>query len=64
MQTFMARSLEPGVLMTAMDADVIKTYVAAGLGVSVVQAAVMTNDAIPECPRWTLLTSSSPSRSC
>jgi DNA-binding transcriptional LysR family regulator len=40
MQTFEAKGLQPKVVMTAMDADVIKTYVAAGLGVSVVQSAV------------------------
>jgi LysR family cys regulon transcriptional activator len=40
MQTFQAKGLQPKVVMTAMDADVIKAYVAAGLGVSVVQTAV------------------------
>ena len=40
MQAFMTKGLEPKVIMTAMDADIIKAYVAAGLGVSVVQAAV------------------------
>lgn len=40
MQTFQAKRLKPHVVITAMDADVIKTYVAAGLGVAVVQSAV------------------------
>lgn len=40
MRTFQDKGLQPKVVMTAMDADVIKAYVAAGLGVSVVQAAV------------------------
>lgn len=44
LQAFQARRLEPNVVLTAMDADVIKTYVAAGLGVSVVQSAVYDAD--------------------
>ena len=40
MQTLQSKGLEPQIVMTAMDADVIKTYVAAGLGISIVQAAV------------------------
>lgn len=40
MRTFHTAGLQPNVIMTAMDADVIKAYVAAGLGVSVVQSAV------------------------
>jgi DNA-binding transcriptional LysR family regulator len=43
-RAFQARELEPNVVLTAMDADVIKTYVAAGLGVSVVQSAVYDRD--------------------
>lgn len=40
MQTFESKALQPKIVMTAMDADVIKSYVAAGLGISIVQAAV------------------------
>ena len=40
MQAFQARGLDANVVLTAMDADVIKAYVGAGLGVSVVQSEV------------------------
>ena len=35
---FKLRKLEPKVVMTAIDADVIKTYVALGLGIGIVAA--------------------------
>jgi LysR family cys regulon transcriptional activator len=40
MRTFRDAGLRPNVVLTAMDADVMKAYVAAGLGVAVVQSAV------------------------
>jgi LysR family cys regulon transcriptional activator len=40
MQAFGEKGLKPNVVLTATDADVIKAYVAAGLGVAVVQASV------------------------
>jgi len=39
-QAFADRRLEPNVVLTATDADVIKAYVAAGLGVAIVQRPV------------------------
>ncbi len=39
-QAFAEKSLTPNVVLTATDVDVIKAYVAAGLGVAVVQATV------------------------
>ncbi|MDD5247466.1 MAG: HTH-type transcriptional regulator CysB [Rhodocyclaceae bacterium] len=35
-QAFVARGLEPSVVLTALDADIIKTYVALGLGIGLV----------------------------
>lgn len=40
MQAFEEKGLKPNVVLTATDADVIKAYVAAGLGVAVVQTSV------------------------
>jgi LysR family cys regulon transcriptional activator len=40
MQEFEEKHLTPNVVLTATDADVIKAYVAAGLGVAVVQSSV------------------------
>ncbi|MBX3665833.1 MAG: LysR family transcriptional regulator [Burkholderiales bacterium] len=40
MQAFEERKLRPNVVLTATDADVVKAYVAAGLGVAIVQAPV------------------------
>lgn len=40
MQAFEERKLTPNVVLTATDADVIKAYVAAGLGVAIVQSPV------------------------
>lgn len=41
MQTFKQNGIAPNVVLTASDADVIKTYVAAGLGVAIVQQPVI-----------------------
>jgi LysR family cys regulon transcriptional activator len=35
-QAFLARNLQPNVVLTALDADIIKTYVALGLGLGIV----------------------------
>lgn len=43
-QAFQARNLSPNVVLTALDADIIKTYVALGLGVGVV-ATMAYNEA-------------------
>jgi LysR family cys regulon transcriptional activator len=40
LQAFEARGLQPNLALTAIDAEVIKTYVEAGMGVAVVQAPV------------------------
>lgn len=40
LQAFRDKRLRPNIVLTAMDADVIKAYVGAGLGISVVQAPV------------------------
>ena len=40
MRAFEEKKLTPNIVLTATDADVIKAYVAAGLGVAVVQASV------------------------
>ncbi len=37
-KAFAARSLQPNVVLTAIDADIIKTYVALGLGIGIVAA--------------------------
>jgi DNA-binding transcriptional LysR family regulator len=37
-RTFAARSLEPDIVLTALDSDVIKSYVALGLGVGIISA--------------------------
>jgi LysR family transcriptional regulator, cys regulon transcriptional activator len=37
-RTFAARGLEPDVVLTALDSDVIKSYVALGLGVGIISA--------------------------
>jgi LysR family cys regulon transcriptional activator len=37
-KAFAARGLEPNVVLTAIDADIIKTYVSLGLGVGIVAA--------------------------
>lgn len=37
-QAFAARNLSPNVVLTAIDADIIKTYVALGLGIGIVAA--------------------------
>lgn len=41
MQTFRQNDIAPNVVLTATDADVIKTYVAARLGVAIVQQPVI-----------------------
>jgi LysR family cys regulon transcriptional activator len=40
LQVFEQKGLKPDIVLTATDADVIKAYVAAGLGVAIVQAPV------------------------
>lgn len=66
-RAFAAAGLEPQVAMTARDADLIKTYVRAGLGVGLLaEMAVSARDdadlralpapaAVPECVSWAVL---------
>jgi LysR family cys regulon transcriptional activator len=66
-RAFATRGLEPQLAMTARDADLIKTYVRAGIGigllaemaVSAIQdsdlVAFPAPDAIPECTAWAVL---------
>lgn len=66
-RAFAAAGLEPQIAMTARDADLIKTYVRAGLGVGLLaEMAVSTRDdgdlralpapsAVPECTSWAVL---------
>ena len=66
-RAFAERGLEPRIAMTARDADLIKTYVRAGLGVGLLaEMAVVADDlatlaarpapaAIPECIAWAVL---------
>jgi DNA-binding transcriptional LysR family regulator len=65
-RAFASRELEPDLALTALDADLIKTYVRAGLGVGLLaEMAVSGNDtdlrawpapaAIPECIAWAVL---------
>lgn len=66
-RAFAQRGLEPRIAMTARDADLIKTYVRAGLGVGLLaEMAVGAEDAetlralqapetIPECTAWAVL---------
>ena len=65
-RAFGTRDLEPDLALTALDADLIKTYVRAGLGVGLLaEMAVSGNDtdlrawpapaAIPECIAWAVL---------
>lgn len=66
-QAFEAAGLEPHVVCTARDADLIKTYVRAGLGVGVLgEMAMLPEDAadlcvlalgelFPECTSWLLV---------
>lgn len=66
-RAFAASALEPRIAMTARDADLIKTYVRAGLGVGMLaEMAVDADDvdalcalpapgAIPECTAWAVL---------
>jgi LysR family cys regulon transcriptional activator len=66
-RAFAQAGLEPQIAMTARDADLIKTYVRAGLGVGLLaEMAVSTRDdgdlralpapaAVPECTSWAVL---------
>jgi DNA-binding transcriptional LysR family regulator len=65
-RAFAANGLEPQLAMTARDADLIKTYVRAGLGVGVLAEmalgaadgdlhALPVPDTIPECTAWAVL---------
>lgn len=66
-RTFAAAGLEPQLAMTARDADLLKTYVRAGLGVGLLaEMAVTAQDeddlhalaapaALPECIAWAVL---------
>jgi LysR family cys regulon transcriptional activator len=66
-RAFAAAGLEPQIAMTARDADLIKTYVRAGLGVGLLaEMAVSARDdgdlralpapaAVPECTSWAVL---------
>ena len=66
-RTFTAAGLEPQLAMTARDADLLKTYVRAGLGVGLLaEMAVTAQDeddlhvlaapaALPECIAWAVL---------
>ncbi len=63
-RAFAARGLEPNVAFTARDADVIKTYVARGLGIGIVASMAWSADArdglvaldasglFPRCTTW------------
>ncbi|GAB6197110.1 LysR family transcriptional regulator [Lysobacter xanthus] len=66
-RAFAARGLEPRIAMTARDADLIKTYVRAGLGVGLLAEmavgaddldalrALPAPDVVPECIAWAVL---------
>lgn len=65
-RTFVDAGLEPQLAMTARDADLIKTYVRAGLGVGVLAEmavgardddlkALPAPDALPECITWAVI---------
>jgi len=65
-RAFATQGLEPDLALTALDADLIKTYVRAGLGVGLLaEMAVSAGDgdlrawpapsAIPECTAWAVL---------
>ncbi len=65
-RAFAKRELEPDLALTALDADLIKTYVRTGLGVGLLaEMAVSASDtdlrawpapaAIPECTAWAVL---------
>ncbi len=65
-RAFAAQGLEPDLALTALDADLIKTYVRTGLGVGLLaEMAVSAGDAdlrawpapaaIPECTAWAVL---------
>lgn len=65
-RAFAARDLEPDLALTALDADLIKTYVRTGLGVGLLaEMAISASDtdlrawpapaAIPECIAWAVL---------
>ncbi|MDI9240604.1 LysR family transcriptional regulator [Lysobacter sp. LF1] len=65
-RTFLDAGLEPQLAMTARDADLIKTYVRAGLGVGVLAEmavgsrdddlkALLAPDALPECITWAVI---------
>jgi len=66
-RAFLRQGLEPRLAMTARDADLIKTYVRAGLGVGVLAemavdaredadlVALPGPDALPECIAWAVL---------
>lgn len=48
LEAFEEKGLKPRIVLTATDADVIKAYVAAGLGVAVVQAPVYDRNKDPD----------------
>lgn len=66
-RAFVGAGLEPQLAMTARDADLIKTYVRAGLGVGLLAemavsaihdsdlVALPAPDAVPECTAWAVL---------
>jgi DNA-binding transcriptional LysR family regulator len=66
-RAFVRAGLEPGLAMTARDADLIKTYVRAGLGVGVLAEMALdaredadlvvlpAPDALPECVAWAVV---------
>jgi DNA-binding transcriptional LysR family regulator len=65
-QAFVAAGLKPQITMTAGDADLIKTYVRAGLGIGVLaEMAMLSSDAdlqvlpadhlFPQCTTWIVL---------
>lgn len=66
-RAFAQQGLEPRIAMTARDADLIKTYVRAGLGVGLLAEmavgaddlhslrALQAPDVIPECTAWAVL---------
>jgi len=65
-RAFAAKRLEPDLALTALDADLIKTYVRTGLGVGLLAEMAVNSsdtdlrawpapDAVPECIAWAVL---------
>ncbi|CAM3359482.1 LysR substrate-binding domain-containing protein [Bordetella flabilis] len=50
-RTFQAHGLQPRIVMRAMDVDVMKAYIARGIGIAVLQQMAMDGDACPRLRR-------------